>query len=228
MEGYRMECIKIILNNETFWHFITVISSFIIVMITLSSERKNNRESIEVQRKLQKEQHQINERLHKESLQLEKEQVRANLLPYLKLEQKIKIGQRNGYYVFPLIITNWGNSGAFDVKVEYKVLDNNLIYVYKHKLCDNIDYYQYTGFLSDNVLPVGYSGSFELCLDNFRNGEHFQKNEKVTIGEVHFSILFKDSLYNQYRQNYMFQYDSKDGCGRVESYLPQLIEGNNT
>ena len=121
-----MECINNILNNEVFWHFVTVVTSFIIVEITLSSERKNNRESIEIQEKQQKEQQQIDERLHNESLQVEKEQVRANLLPFLKLEQEIKIGQRNGYYVFPLTITNLGNSGAFDVKVEYKVIDNHL------------------------------------------------------------------------------------------------------
>ena len=222
-----MECIKNILNNEVFWHFVTVVTSFIIVEITLSSERKNNRESIEMQEKQQKEQQQIDERLHNESLQVEKEQVRVNLLPFLKLEQEIKIGQRNGYYAFPLTITNLGNSGAFDVKVEYKVLDNHLCYVYKDELCGDVDYYQYTGFLFDNVLPVGHSGSFEILLDSFRNGEHLQKSDKVAIGEVHFSVLFKDSLYNQYRQEYMFQYDSKSGCGRVESYLPQLIAEND-
>lgn len=203
-----------------FWHFVTVVTSFIIVEITLRSERKSNRESIEIQQKQQ----QIDERLHNESLQAEKEQVRANLLPFLKLEQEIKIGQRGGYYVFPLTITNLGNSGAFDVNLEYKVSDNNhLCYVYKDELCDDVDYYQYTGFLFDNVLPVGHSGSFEILLDSFRNGERLQKSDKVAIGEVHFSVLFKDSLYNQYRQEYMFQYNSKSVCGRVESYLPQLI-----
>ena len=40
-----MECINNILNNEVFWHFVTVVTSFIIVEITLSSERKNNRET---------------------------------------------------------------------------------------------------------------------------------------------------------------------------------------
>ena len=70
-----MECINNILNNEVFWHFVTVVTSFIIVEITLSSERKNNRESIEIQEKQQKEQQQIDERLHNESLQVEKERL---------------------------------------------------------------------------------------------------------------------------------------------------------
>ena len=44
--------------------------------------------------------------------------------------------------------------------------------------------------------------------------------------EIRFAIEFKDSLYNLYRQKYMIQFSTKQGCGRVESYLPELVDNS--
>ena len=220
-----MEYIKYILKSDIFWNFVSVITSFIIVKITLNSEQKNNRYSIIMQEKQQMEQQQIDEKLHNENVRVTKAQERANLLPFLKLERDIKMAHRGENYYFPLIITNLGNSGAFDVKIEYKVeKDICLCYVDKHEVGERIDYYQYNGYLYDNVLPVRQSGVFTISLCSYRNGKCLSLSDKAVAGEVHFSILFKDSLYNQYRQKYMFQYQSSCEYGRIESYLPQLVE----
>ena len=202
-----------ILNSEVLWNFVTLISSFIIVKITMKGERRINRENIAIQEQQQGEQRQQEERFHNESIQIEKEQVRANLLPYLKLKKEINIGERELNLFFKLSLQNVGNGGAFDVQVEYKASEDNDLIIYD----DGLDCYRYSGFLFDNVLPVGESGSFEILLDKY-------SKDKVASGRVYFSVLFKDSLYNQYRQKYMFDYNTNLGVGRVESNLPQLIK----
>ena len=215
--------IKDIILNDTFWNFISVVSSFIIVKITLKFEEKSSIENIELQKNQQIERQKLDERLHNENLHVTSEQVRATLFPFLKLEQKITIGQRGEQILFPLKVTNLGNSGALDVQIEFKASDElGFLYVDKCKRFDRTDYYLYTDVLYDNVLPVGYSGSFEILLASYKEGEGLIKSE--AFGEVHFSILYKDSLYNQYRQEYMFQYGTDRKCYRIESYLPQLIE----
>lgn len=42
----------------------------------------------------------------------------------------------------------------------------------------------------------------------------------------HFSVKFKDTYYNEYEQDYMFQYSVALGIGRIESYLPRLVKKN--
>ena len=98
--------IKDIILNDTFWNFISVVSSFIIVKITLKFEEKSSIENIELQKNQQIERQKLDERLHNENIHVTKEQVRANLLPFLKLEQKITIGQRGEQILFPLKVTN--------------------------------------------------------------------------------------------------------------------------
>lgn len=220
-----MELIQKILENEAFWSFITIITSFVIVKITLKAEQKINKLNLEIQQNQQKTELETQERLHIESIEIEKEQVRANLLPFLKLEQNIEIEKRDTNYVFPLKVTNYGNSGAFEISVQFETLKNRgLCYVCKEDLGKEIRYYQYTDFLFDNVLPVGQSATFGILLDICIDGLDYQNNNEFVAGEIQFSILFKDSLYNQYKQAYMIQYTSTLGSGRVESYLPQLVK----
>ena len=85
----------------------------------------------------------------------------GKFITFLKLEQKITIGQRGEQILFPLKVTNLGNSGALDVQIEFKASDElGFLYVDKCKRFDRTDYYLYTDVLYDNVLPVGYSGLF--------------------------------------------------------------------
>ena len=38
--------------------------------------------------------------------------------------------------------------------------------------------------------------------------------------------MYKDSLFNIYSQEYMFNYNLTNGIGRVETYLPKMISEN--
>lgn len=223
-QRFCMECIINLLGNEALMNFISIISSFVIVIITLHVEKRINNKNLTVQERLQKAQLEEEEKLHRESLIIEKEEARANLLPYLKLEQGASIGKRDENLYFPLKITNLGNGGAFDIAVEHEELENTgLSYVYKHDFSDYVVYYQYTGFLSENVLSIGKTGEFELLLNKWPKGGHYPWTGDVFYDSISFSILFKDSLYNQYRQRYIIQFSSTMEWGRIESYLPELV-----
>lgn len=221
-------CIKEILMSDAFWNFLAIIVSFVIVEITLSAERKMNGTNLDIQRNQYQNKLENEERLHKESIELEKEQVRANLLPFLKLNRNIEIGQRNKKHVFPLQIKNCGNSGAFDIRVEYKFREETIDFpfVYKEQCGIETKYYHYCDFLFDNVLSVGESASFGFILNYYENGKPNSNREGPAAGEIRFAIYFKDSLYNQYKQEYMIQFSTNVGCGRVESYLPELVKMN--
>jgi len=210
-------------NNDAFWNLVAIISSFIIVKITINAERKLSNKNLELQEKQQKEVSAKEEKLHNESIAIEREQARATLLPFLMLNQEIKLSKRNENYIFPLKITNYGNSIALDIKIKYDDIDN-ICFVYKERSFDTTQYYQYTGFLFDNVLPTNYSSEFEFLLDVCENRNHYLKLQEPFAGKIHFSILFKDALYNQYQQDYFILFSTTSGCCRVESYLPKLLK----
>lgn len=219
-----VEALKKIVENQIFWNFISSIVPIIVMIITLRFEEKKNIKNAEIQKEQLNKQLEEEKILHKQSLELEKKEVRANLLPFLKLERDIKIFQRHGHYCFALKIINIGNGGAFDVCVRYKTDGIDASYLYKIEFLENAEYYHYAGFLFQNVLKVGDYGEFEISLHSYENGKSIQ--QKNTSGTVLFTIMYKDSLFNIYSQEYMFNYNLTNGIGRVETYLPKMISEN--
>lgn len=206
---------------------ISIVIPILVMICTLCSQKK----SAERERKLNEEQFKetlmVNDKCHNESMQLQKDNNRVSQLPFLFLNQDFIIGNREGRFIFPLEITNLGNGVALDIKVKYKTENHRLPYVYKEQLYQREEYYRYTGFLFTNVLPVNSKASFELLLDIYENGKEVLQKDKIMSGTVCFSITYKDTYYNEYEQEYMFQYASGIGVGRVETYLPRLIKEND-
>lgn len=218
-----MNIIKNILSSDVFWNMMTIITSFIVVKITLDADKRKNDKNIEISNRYHKEAIEEEKKLHDESIEIEKRQIRANLLPFLILNQNIELGRRDGHYTFPLKITNIGNGGAFDITVDCIDSIHNDYYVYKEDYGKTIYYYNYSGFLYRNCLTFNESAEFEFVLNNQIDGRNFSPIEKPIAGSIFFKLLFKDALYNQYEQEYMIMYSTYGGCGRIESYLPQLV-----
>lgn len=221
-----MELIKSILKNEIFWHMMTIITSFLVVKITLVSEKRKNDKNFENSNKQHREVIEEQKRLHYESIELERKQVRANLLPFLILNDGIKLEKRGENYIFSLRVTNIGNGGAFNIKVDCMESEDNRCYVYKENHGAIVLYYDYWGYLYRNCLTFNDSADFEFMLNNQVNGVNFSRIEKLMGGRIFFKLLFKDAIYNQYEQEYMILYSSNGECVRVESYLPQLVDEN--
>ncbi|WP_394886339.1 hypothetical protein [Clostridium butyricum] len=221
-----MKFIERILKSEIFWHMMTIITSFLVVKITLVADKRKNNENLEISNKQHREVIEEEKKLHNESLELEKRQVRANLLPFLILKNNIKLGRRGNGYTFPLKVTNIGNGAAFDIRVDYVESQYNECYVYKEDYGNVIRYYEYSDYLYKNCLTFNDSANFEFILNNQVNGVNYSPMEKLVGGKILFKLLFKDAVYNQYEQEYMIKYSSKGECGRIESYLPKLVNEN--
>lgn len=221
-----MELIQNILKNEIFWHIMTIITSLLVVKITLVAEKRKNDKNLEISNKQHREVIEEQKKLHDESLEIEKRQVRANLLPFLILNDEIKLGRRGAIYTFPLKVTNIGNGGAFDIKVDYTESDDMQCYVHKENYGNIVLYYNYSGYLYRNCLTFNDSAEFEFILNNQVDGVNFSSMEKPIGGRIYFKLLFKDAIYNQYEQEYMIIYSENGECGRIESYLPQLVTEN--
>lgn len=58
----------------------------------------------------------------------------------------------------------------------------------------------------------------------FDNEKEVSQESNFLAGTVNFTIKYKDTYYNDYEQDYMFQYSAVSGIGRVKSELPRLIE----
>lgn len=201
--------------------FISIVASFVIMIITLHHEKKSNKLNIDIQQHNYESEMKKNEEHHRELLMIQEEKNRAEMLPYLKLDSNITLGRRKGNTVFPLKLVNIGNSAAFDIRICFEVIEN-INYIYRDKYFDSIIYI-YSGFMSDNVLTVGQAGGFEMIRVDYYDKAIHEVDQNNKIGEIKFSVLYKDStLKNEYEQNYMIQYNIDEGVGRVESYIPKL------
>ena len=209
---------------------ISVLIPILVMVWTLRSENKRFKRQMEEAEK------EFNKTLQTEmehylgNMQLQKENSRVSQLPFLFLDPNIKLDERRERIIFPLKICNKGNGTALDIKVVSrpdgagKGIGAGLAFVYKEKMGENINIYRYTGYLFTNALPVNSEAEFELLLDSYNERQGNLRADQNIGGTVCFSIKYKDTYYNEYEQQFMFQYSYAYGVGRCESYLPQLVK----
>lgn len=241
-----MEHIVKILENDALVTGISLIISVVVpifvMIITLcvgGRRAKKESESKEAQFKETLKQNNLhhedtlkkNDLYHKESMELQEENNRVSQLPFLFLNHDFKLENRNGRYTFPLEIINVGNGTALEISLKLESDEAwNIItgvpFVYKKQTSDGTQIYRFHDFLFTNALPVHSKASFSLVLMLYDNEEEVSQEDKPIGDEVKFTIKYKDTYYNEYGQDYMFQYSTKTGIGQVNSYLPYLIKKN--
>lgn len=223
-----------LLKNEEIRYLISIILSILVPMIIMEITRKSDEKISKIELRSSQEQFkatlQNSEKQHIENMESQEINNRISVLPFLFLNQNLKLDKRDGRLIFPLEITNLGNGVALDINIKFTIDKNGGIgrfpYVYKKQISEYLELYMYTGFLYTNVLPVNSKASFELLLNIYEDGKELIQENITTFGEVLFTITYKDSYYNNYEQKYMFQYGLGMHVGRVESYLPCLVENN--
>ena len=209
---------------------ISVLIPILVMVCTLRSENKRFERQMKEAEKEFKKTLQTEMEHYSGNMQLQKENSRVSQLPFLFLDPNIKLGERMGSIIFPLKICNKGNGTALDIRVVSrpdgagKGIGAGLAFVYKEKMGENINIYRYTGYLFTNVLPVNSEAEFELLLDSYNERQGNLRADQNIGGTVCFSIKYKDTYYNEYEQQFMFQYSYSYGVGRCESYLPHLVK----
>lgn len=213
--------------NNIISQIISAVVPILVMIVTLYVGGRRSKKEWRIKESQFKENLEKNENYYQQNIWLQRENNRVSQMPFLFLNQDIKMEDRKGKYTFLPEVTNLGNGTALDINVKFESdKEENTIkglpFVYKKQIDNRTEIYRYTEFLFTNVLPVNSKASFELLLDIYENGKQKEQNCDVIAGEVWFTIRYKDTYYNEYEQDYMFQYWA-GGIGRVESYLPHLL-----
>ncbi|MBU5269423.1 hypothetical protein [Clostridium cochlearium] len=202
---------------------ITVIGSFITIIITIRNTNRNQKELARLQ------DHYFNENLREQKkifdLSKKEENLRnsISMKPYFKISDNLKIikriTQKDVFFDFYINLINVGNGTAINVSVLYKNDEKNRYIVYKDGFGDKIILYYYVSPIYDNIVRCNEYSKFTICC-----------HEHKSPSKVHLKIKFQDMMERTYEQEFSFLYQcgrNNDEVLRIENYTPVLIEDMN-
>ena len=215
--------------EEFFLNFIAVAAPYIVLIVTLIYNNKENNRRIKEDWNIFNENKEITNKNHEEILAEQKEKTRLLIMPYFILSKKnVKIyknDRNDDLVIIDFTLINKGNGTAISVINKYlSDATYNSIVVAKTYTYDYLCFSPFDWNI--NCAIVNETIREKICFNE--NNIKFKSVCEINDEQFEFTIIYKDMCYKKYEQTFFMQIhkdnDNSFELLRVESHEPLLIE----